>query len=95
MTIGLIMLAGPSLAGLLLAGVFSGRAGLSKMLVRLLTWRVSWRWYAVALLTAPLLTVGAGVALSLRSPEFLPVIAITGDPFGGLAYRSRAGSTMS
>ena len=54
MTIGLVMLAGPSLAGLLMAGMLSGRAGLSEMLVRLRRWRVSWRWYAVALPTAPL-----------------------------------------
>ena len=32
MTIGLIMLAGPSLAGLLMAGLFSGKAGLSEIL---------------------------------------------------------------
>jgi membrane protease YdiL (CAAX protease family) len=91
MGIGLIMLAGPSLAGLLMAAVLSGRAGLSDMRVRLLTWRVSWRWYAVALLTAPLLTLAAGVALSLRSPEFLPVIAVTGDPVAALVLALAAG----
>ena len=52
---------------------------------------MSWRWYAVALLTAPLLTVAAGVALSLRSPELLPVIAITGDPFAVLVLALASG----
>jgi membrane protease YdiL (CAAX protease family) len=75
MTMGLAMLAGPSVASLLLTGVVSGRAGLREVLARLLNWRVGGRWYAVALLTAPLLTAAVALALSLRSPEFLPEIA--------------------
>jgi hypothetical protein len=49
----LLMLVGPSAAGLLLTGIVYGRAGFRDLLSRLLKWRVSLRWYAIALLTAP------------------------------------------
>jgi membrane protease YdiL (CAAX protease family) len=72
------MLTGPTIASLLLTGLLAGRAGLRELLARLLRWRVSARWYVVALLTAPLLVAGVLVALSLASPVFLPPI-ITAD----------------
>lgn len=64
----LIMLLGPALAGILLTGLVSGRAGLGELLTRLLKWRVGGRWYAVALLPAPLLAAAVLFALSLTSP---------------------------
>jgi membrane protease YdiL (CAAX protease family) len=64
----LVMLLGPSLAGVLLTGLVSGRAGLREILTRLLKWRVGGRWYAVALLPAPLLAAAVLFALSLNSP---------------------------
>jgi hypothetical protein len=64
------MLAGPSVAGILLTGLVHGRAGLRELLSRLLRWRVGARWYAVALLTAPLLAAAVLFALSLTSPIF-------------------------
>jgi uncharacterized protein len=70
----LAMLAGPSVAGLLLTGVVSGRAGLRELLSRLLRWRIGARWYAVALLTAPLVFMAVHFSLSLISPVFLPGI---------------------
>jgi membrane protease YdiL (CAAX protease family) len=73
------MLAGPSVAGLLMTSLVSGREGLRELLARLLTWRVGGRWYAVALLTAPLLAAVASLALSIFSPEFLPAIFTTND----------------
>jgi uncharacterized protein len=73
------MLAGPSVAGLLMTGLVSGRAGLREVLARLLTWRVGWRWYAVALLTAPFLVMAVSLALSLLSPEFLPAVFMAHD----------------
>jgi CAAX protease family protein len=75
----LAMLAGPSVAGLLLTGVVSGRAGLRELLSRLLRWRVGARWYAVALLTAPLVFTAVHIALSLTSPVFLPSIVTMSD----------------
>ena len=73
----LAMLAGPSVAGLLLTGLVHGRAGFRELLSRLLRWRVGARWYAVALLTAPLSVMAVLLALSLASPEFLPGIFTT------------------
>jgi membrane protease YdiL (CAAX protease family) len=73
------MLAGPPVAGLLLTGLVAGRAGYGDLLARLLRWRVAARWYAVALLTAPLLMAAVLFALSLRSPEFLPAIVTSAD----------------
>jgi uncharacterized protein len=75
----LAMLVGPSVAGILLTGLVHGRVGLRELLSRLLRWRVGARWYAVALLTAPLLVTAALLALSLTSPIFLPGIFTSDD----------------
>ena len=77
--LGLATLLGPSVAGILLTGLASGRVGLRELLSRLLRWRVGARWYAVALLTAPLSTAAVLLALSLLSPEFLPVMFTSDD----------------
>ena len=66
------LFAGPSVAGILMTGLVSGRAGLRELLSRLLRWRVRARWYAAALLPAPFLVTTALLALSLLSPEFIP-----------------------
>jgi membrane protease YdiL (CAAX protease family) len=71
--------AGPSIAGVLLTGLVGGKAGLRELLTRLLRWRVDIHWYAVALLTAPLLFMAVLLLLSLLSPEFLPGILTTSD----------------
>jgi membrane protease YdiL (CAAX protease family) len=68
---------GPSTAGLLLTALVHGRAGFRELLSRMLKWRVSVRWYAVALLTAPLLVTPTLLALSLTSPAYLPAIVTT------------------
>jgi len=68
----LAMLAGPSIAGLLLTGLVYGKAGLRDFLARLLKWRVGARWYAVALLTAPFLMLALLLVLSLLSTAFIP-----------------------
>ena len=70
----LAMLAGPSAAGILLTSLVDGRAGLRELMGRLLEWRVDARWWAVALLTAPLLITATLLTLSLASPTFLPGI---------------------
>jgi uncharacterized protein len=77
----LAMLAGPSLAGLAVTGLTGGRTGLRAYRDRLLTWRVGVRWYATALLTAPVVLALTVLALSLASPDFVPVI-ISGDVEG-------------
>lgn len=75
----LAMLAGPTVAGLLLTGVVSGKTGFRDLLSRLLTWRVAAHWYAVALLAAPLLMMAVLLPLSLTSRGFLPVIFASDD----------------
>jgi membrane protease YdiL (CAAX protease family) len=75
----LAMLVGPSVAGFLLAGAVQGRAGLREFLSRLLRWQVGARWYAVAILAAPLLLAATLFPLSLASPVFLPGILTTSD----------------
>jgi membrane protease YdiL (CAAX protease family) len=77
--LGMALLLGPSVAGILLTGLTSGRDGFRKLLSHLLRWRVSARWYAVALLTAPLSSVAVLLVLSLFSPEFTPLIFISDD----------------
>jgi membrane protease YdiL (CAAX protease family) len=74
-----MMLVGPSVAGILLTGFLYGRAGLREFGSRLTRWRVGARWYALALLTAPLSMAATLLALSLMSPEYLPSIFATTD----------------
>jgi membrane protease YdiL (CAAX protease family) len=73
------LLLGPSLAGILMTAIASGKAGFRELFARLLRWRVGVRWYAVALLTAPLLFVVVHTALSLFSPIFRPGLITTVD----------------
>jgi len=66
----LTTLAGPSVAGLLLIGLVHGREGFRDLLTRLTRRRVDARWWAVALLTAPLVFTAVLIPLSLISPVF-------------------------
>jgi membrane protease YdiL (CAAX protease family) len=68
------MLVGPSVTGLLMTALIDGRTSLREFVSRLLTWRVGARWYAVALLTAPVIMTATLLALSFISPAFLPGI---------------------
>jgi membrane protease YdiL (CAAX protease family) len=68
------MLVGPSVAGILLTGLLDGRAGFRELLSRLIRWRVEARWYAVALLTAPLMITTILLGLSFVSSQFQPAI---------------------
>jgi hypothetical protein len=66
----IVMLAGPLVAGLLSIGLAGGHAGFREMLARLSAWRVGARWYAIALLPAPILAAAVLIAMSLTSPIF-------------------------
>ena len=67
------MLLGPSIAGLTMTALMEGRAGLRELRSRLLRWRVASSWYALALLTMPLLMLAVLVPLSLiADPAFAP-----------------------
>jgi membrane protease YdiL (CAAX protease family) len=65
-------LGGPLISGLLMIGVTDGRAGYRPLLSRLFKWRVSFLWYAIALLTAPLVFAVTHYLLMLFSPVYLP-----------------------
>ncbi len=73
---------GPTVAGLLMTGLVSGRAGFHTLLSRLLRWRVGIRWYAVALLATPLLVSLLLFLLSFGSNEYLPAIVTSDDRIG-------------
>ncbi len=75
----LVTVAGPSVAGILLTGFIDGRDGLRELRSRLLRWRVGVRWYAVALLIAPLSVMATLLVLSMTSPVFLPGFVTTSD----------------
>jgi membrane protease YdiL (CAAX protease family) len=74
----LALFAGPSIGGIVMTGIASGRAGFRELLSRLLLWRVSLPWYAAAILFAPFLVTTVLVALALLSPAFIPAV-VTAD----------------
>jgi membrane protease YdiL (CAAX protease family) len=79
----LAMLLGPSTSGLVLTSVLDGRNGLRQVWLRIRRWQVGLRWYVIALLTVPALTL---VMLSVLStfvstiyvPSFRIVLGIAG-----------------
>ncbi len=78
------ILAGPSVSGILLTALVNGRKGLREISFRLIRWRVGLRWYAIALLAAPLLMMAIYLILSLLSPKFLPGIFAAESKFSHL-----------
>jgi membrane protease YdiL (CAAX protease family) len=73
------MLVGPSAASILLISLVDGKAGFRELFSRLLKRRVGARWYAAAILTAPLLAMAILFALSLFSSDFLPALFTSDD----------------
>jgi membrane protease YdiL (CAAX protease family) len=80
-----------ALLGILLIALAYGRVGLRDLRSRLCRWRVGVRWYAVALLTAPLLTTAILFALSLTSQAYLPAIITAEDKASLLVFGLVAG----
>jgi uncharacterized protein len=74
-----VMFVGPCVAGILLTAVVYGKAGLRDLGARSVKWRVAATWYAVALLTTPILATATLLALLPVSPEYLPAIFATED----------------
>lgn len=89
----LALLAGPSLAGLLLTGLIEGRKGFRGLLSRLFRWKADVRWTGIALLTAPVLFTAVPLALSLVVPELLPGLFSADDKASLLALGLAAGLT--
>jgi membrane protease YdiL (CAAX protease family) len=60
---------GPTVAGFLMAGVTEGRVGLRRLASRALHWRAAPRYYALAFLFAPVVTLcGVAIYLALGNP---------------------------
>jgi membrane protease YdiL (CAAX protease family) len=67
------MALGPSLSGVIVTALLEGQRGLRQLCTRLLHWRVGVRWYAVALLTVPMLLLTVLSLLgALVDPAFAP-----------------------
>lgn len=63
---------GPTVAGIAVVVLFSGRVGLSNWLTWCLNWRIDWRWYAVAFFLPPaimLLAIAIHAALGGTVPS--------------------------
>jgi len=81
-----LMVVGPSTAGLVLTAMLDGRAGFAELWQRLTRWQVDLKWYTVALLTVPVLTLTILLGLSaVVSPMFAPSFQIAGLVIGLLA----------
>jgi membrane protease YdiL (CAAX protease family) len=82
----LFLILGPSLTSLGLSALLDGRAGLRALWQRQTRWRIGWPWYAIALLTVPLLALAILFALSaLVSRGYVPRFELVGLAIGGLA----------
>lgn len=83
----LMMLLGPSVAGVIVTALVSGREGLSELGMRMRHWRVDGRWYGVAMLTTPVVLLSVLYALAvLVSPAYRPAFNLLfGLVAGGLA----------
>jgi membrane protease YdiL (CAAX protease family) len=83
------MLLGPSVSGLILTAVLEGRAGLGRLVSRTLHWRAGVRWYAVALLTVPLILLAilwsmSALVASAFAPHFQWMLLAVGLVAGGV-----------
>ena len=87
----LAMIAGPSLASILLTGIVDGKAGLRELFLRQCRWRVNIRWYGAALLITPLLLSAILTSLMFISPVFMPGIISANDKVTLLGLSIAAG----
>lgn len=81
----MVMLLGPTIAGLVMTGLVYGRAGYGELLSRLRRWQMSAGWYLIAILTAPGLVTIALLLLLLFSPAYVPGIVTSTDKVGMIA----------
>lgn len=75
---------GPFFAALVVLGLTRGRTGLADLGKQMIRWRVSWKWYAIAVLLPALAAVAAAVItiqLGAPSPSNAELAAWTEVPF--------------
>jgi len=78
-----VIVVGVCLAGIALTGIVNGASGLRDLFSRMIRWRVGVRWYAVVLLTPPVLILAVLLTFrTLISPVFAPNMLLLGIPFG-------------
>lgn len=71
-----LMLLGPSASGLSMTAHLEGRAGLCRLWLSLVRWHVGIRWYALALMTMPVVLLAVLWPLGiLLDPAFEPVFS--------------------
>lgn len=87
MLVWLSMLAGPTIAGLLLTRAVDGATGWKRLFLSMVRWRVSPRWYAAAVLIFPALLMAIIFPLVAVSPNYTPgsmlMTGIAGGFIGG------------
>jgi membrane protease YdiL (CAAX protease family) len=88
------MLAGPLVGGLLMTAVVAGRSGLRELFERMLMWRVSVRWYFLALFTAPVVMLTVQCGLALVSPVFWPGVLGAQEPSSRIWFALAAGAVV-
>jgi uncharacterized protein len=80
------MLAGPSIAGIVMTAIVDGQPGLKKLFSRIRSWRQGGRWYAAAILIPPVfILVALGILVLFVSPDFSPVFVAIGLIVGVMA----------
>jgi membrane protease YdiL (CAAX protease family) len=76
------ILAGPTLAAIIMTAVTEGRPGVHRLLGRLVLWRVALRWYLLALLGVPLIMLLGFLAYAMAPPD----LGALGGPAYALTY---------
>jgi uncharacterized protein len=74
-----VTVAGPAITGVLLTCLYNGTKGFRELLSRLIKWRAPVKWYAAAILVAPVTVFITLFALSIISPVFGPGIFSSGN----------------
>jgi len=67
-----VMLLGPSITGIVLAGFTAGRAGLAELTRQLTTWRFAPRWYAALLIPPLLILTVLSCLAAFANPAYAP-----------------------
>lgn len=90
----LAMISGTTISGLLLIGLVKGRSGFKDFFSRLKKWKMPFKFYAIAIFTAPIIFLITSLVLSIFSKEFIPSIIISNQKLV-LIMSSIAGGLMA
>lgn len=82
----IIMFSGPFISGILMNFLMEGKDGVRRLLAQYSGWRADGRWYAIAVLTGPVLVASVLFGLSIFDRDFLPGILTVEDKIGSVAF---------